>query len=55
MWTNGVGLNRNDYNKKVLEIVLPDVIITEDALKILNEFKAIIQKDGIEVWYRITN
>lgn len=54
-WTNGVSLNRTDYNKKILEIVLPDVIITEDVLKILNEFRTTMQKDGLEVWYRITN
>lgn len=46
-------LSATDYNKKALEIVLPDVIITEDALKVLKEFKESMEKSGLEIWYRI--
>lgn len=49
-----IRLNKSDYNKKALEIILPDIIITEDTLNILNEFKVAMERDGIEVWYRIT-
>lgn len=46
-------LRVDQYNKKALEIVLPDVIITEDALKVLKEFKESMEKSGLEIWYRI--
>ena len=49
----GTILKTSQYDKKVLEIVLPDVIISEDALKILNEFKTSMKNEGIEVWYKI--
>lgn len=49
----GTVLNKTDYNKKALEIVLPDVLITEDTLKVLNDFKATMESGGMEVWYRI--
>lgn len=47
-------LYKSDYEKKALEIVLPDVIITEDTLKVLNEFQETWAEKGIEVWYRVT-
>ena len=47
-------LNRTDYNKKALEIVLPDVIISENALKVLNDFKTEMEAAGLEVWYVVT-
>lgn len=46
-------LSAEQYNKKALEIVLPDVIISDDALEVLNDFKTVMEKDGIEIWYRI--
>lgn len=49
----GKKLSIEDYNKKALEIILPDVIITEESLKILNEFSATIEKSGMEVWYSL--
>ena len=49
----GTTLKTSQYDKKALEIVLPDVIISEDALKVLNDFQTSMAKDGIEVWYRI--
>lgn len=52
-WTNGTTISKSDYNSKVLEIVFPDVIMTEDALEVLNTFKATMASEGIEVWYRI--
>lgn len=52
-WTNGTTISKGDYNSKVLEIVLPDVIMTEDALEVLKTFKATMTSEGIEVWYRI--
>lgn len=50
----GTVLKDSQYNKKVLEIVLPDVIITEDALKVLNDFQRTMGSSGFEVWYRVT-
>ena len=50
----GVTLNKNKYDKMALEIVLPDIIITEDALKVLEEFKQTMENQGIEVWYKVT-
>lgn len=47
-------LEESDYDKKALEIILPDVIITEDNLKVLNEFRDTCKGKGIEVWYRMT-
>ncbi len=47
-------LSKSDYDKKALEIILPDVIITEDNLKVLNEFQNACKEKGIEVWYRTT-
>lgn len=46
-------LQDTDFNKKVLEIILPDTIITDNSLKVLNEFKIEMEKNGMEVWYRI--
>ena len=46
-------LRVSQYDKKALEIVLPDVIISKDALKVLNDFKTSMEKEGMEVWYRI--
>ena len=43
-----------EYSKMALEIVLPDIIITEDALKVLEEFQETMNGQGIEVWYRVT-
>ena len=47
-------LSKSDYDKKALEIVLPDVIITENALKVLNDFKTEMESAGLEVWYIVT-
>lgn len=55
----GTELKTNEYNKKVIEIILPDTIITEDTLEILKQFRQDTHntKDAfgniIEVWYRI--
>lgn len=53
-WGNGIKLSIEHYDSKALEIVLPDTIITENTLAVLNEFKAAMEKNGMEVWYRIT-
>lgn len=50
----GTTLKKSQYNKKALEIVLPDVIMTEDSLKVLKEFKENMEKNGLEVWYCVT-
>ena len=47
-------MSKNDYNKKALEIILPNTIITEDALNILKDFKTTTEQSGMEVWYRIS-
>lgn len=46
-------LHKTEYDNKALEIILPDVIVTEDVLKALNEFKKTAKNSGIEVWYVI--
>jgi len=51
-WGNKT-LHTVEYNKKVLEVVLPDVIISEDALKVLKDFKISMEASGLEVWYCI--
>ena len=43
-----------EYSKMALEIVLPDIIITENALKVLKEFEQTMENQGIEVWYKVT-
>ena len=53
-WVTGKPLSINDYDKKALEIVLPNTVITESTLTVLNEFRDEMEKSGIEVWYRIT-
>ena len=32
-WTNGTTISKSDYNSKVLEIVFPDVIMTEVCIR----------------------
>lgn len=49
----GKRLSTSQYDKKALEIILPDVIITENSLKVLNDFKRSMEDSGFEVWYRI--
>lgn len=52
-WGN-VTLRKNQYNgKKALEIVLPDTIITDNTLTVLNDFKIAMKDSDMEVWYRI--
>lgn len=46
-------LQKDDYNKKALEIILPDVIITEESLKVLGDFQKTMKQTDFEVWYRI--
>ena len=53
-WGNGTQLSIKHYDKKALEIVLPNTIITEDILTELNSFKKTMDEAGIEIWYRIT-
>lgn len=47
-------INKIEYNKKALEIVLPDVVITEDALDVLTNFKTVMEASCMEVWYIIS-
>lgn len=51
---NGTTLSTSQYDKKALEIILPDVIITEDTLQVLNEFKSTWAEKGIDIWYSVT-
>ncbi len=46
-------LRRNQYDKKALEVVLPDIIMMENSLNVLNDFKKTMEASGIEVWYVI--
>lgn len=46
----------SDYDNKVLEIIVPDTVISEDVAKELNRFAKESMKDyGVTVWYRIGN
>lgn len=51
-WANEK-LSISDYDQKVLELVFPDVIMTEDSINILNTFKKTMEAEGFEIWYRI--
>ena len=51
-WSNDV-ITRTEYNKKVLEVVLPDTILTNKALKVLEEFQKNMKTKGIEVRFGI--
>ncbi len=44
-------LNKSDYNKKVLEIVLPDGIISPKIKEVFTTFQKDALSKGIEVWY----
>lgn len=46
-------LERNRYNKKALEIVVPDMPINESTKNILDDFKTEAENINIEVWYVI--
>ena len=46
-------LYKNKYNKKALEIVVPDMPITDSTKNILADFKTEAENINIEVWYVI--
>ena len=46
-------LRRNQYDKKALEVILPDIMMTENSLNVLNDFKKTMEAGGLEVWYVI--
>ena len=52
IWRETV-LYKNKYNKKVLEIVVPDMPINESTKNILDDFKSEAENINIEVWYVI--
>jgi hypothetical protein len=39
-----------DYDKKVLEIVIPDILITKEQIDVLNNFSNIVKIKNIELW-----
>ena len=49
-WGNN-RLKKGDYNTKVLEIVLPDGIISPEIKEVFTNFKTGALAKGIEVWY----
>ena len=49
----GKTIDKDDYNKKALEVILPDIIMTENSLNVLNDFKKTMEASGMEVWYVI--
>ena len=49
----GTSLDKNKYNKKALEIVVPDMPINESTKNILDDFKTEAENINIEVWYVI--
>ena len=55
MTWGGYTLNKSDYNKKVLETVLPDGIISPEIKEVFTEFKNDALAKGIEVWFIIGN
>ncbi len=46
-------LNKSEYDKKVLEIVLPDELISDNNIEVFNKFKKDVDEMGMEVWYVI--
>ncbi len=52
-WGSAPPLSIEDYDKKALEVVLPDIIMTENSLNVLNDFKKTMEAGGMEVWYVI--
>jgi len=52
IWRETV-LYKNKYNKKALEIVVPDMPINESTKNILDDFKSEAENINIEVWYVI--
>ena len=46
-------LYKNKYNKKALEIVVPDMPINDSTKNILDDFKTETENINIEVWYVI--
>ena len=51
-WGNET-LYKSQYNKKVLEIVLPDGIISPEIKEVFTNFKNDALAKGIEVWFII--
>ncbi len=51
-WGNN-RLKKGDYNTKVLEIVLPDGIISPEIKEVFTTFQKDALSKGIEVWYII--
>lgn len=48
-------LKQNSYDEKALEVVLPDMIVKDEIIDVLNEFKKEVEKnyEKVEVWYVI--
>ena len=44
-----------EFDSKALEIILPDVVISEEVYKTLIEFKKTANMCGIDVWFCITD
>ena len=44
----------SEFDSKALEIILPDVVISEEVYKTLIEFKKTANMRGIDVWFCIT-
>lgn len=51
----GGKLKLSEFDSKALEIILPDVIISEEVYKALIDFQEIARKRGIDVWFCITD
>ena len=49
----GSHVSIDDYDKKMIEIALPDVIISESIKKELDDFKINCAERGIEVIYKL--
>ena len=50
----GGKLELSEFDSKALEIILPDVVISEEVYKTLIEFKKTANMRGIDVWFCIT-
>ena len=50
----GVVLAKTQYNKKVLEIVLPDTLMNVKTISVLKSFQNRMGVEGIDVWYRVS-
>ena len=51
----GGKLYLSEFDSKALEIILPDIVVSEEVYKALIDFQENARKSGIDVWFCITD